>query len=51
MCCLAHRGSFALELVSYWAPSDLYRRAAYSICEFSFLIHHGVYHDLFVCPL
>ena len=27
----------------------LHRRAAYSICESSFLIHHGIYHDLFVC--
>ena len=25
-------------------------RAAYSFCESSLLIHHGVYHDLFVCP-
>ena len=40
---------FAPELVSYWAPRDLHRRAAYSICESSFLIHHGVYHNLFVC--
>ena len=49
---LSHRGStgvfsFAPELVSYWAPRDLNRRAAYSICESSFYIHHGVYHDLF----
>ena len=36
------------ELVSYSAPSDLHRRAAYSICESSFLIHRDVYHDLFV---
>ena len=34
--------SFAPELVSYWAPSDLHRRTAYSICESSFLIHHGI---------
>ena len=27
-----------------------HRRAAYSICESSFLIHHGFYHDLIVCP-
>ena len=40
--------SFAPELVSYLAPRDLHRRAAYSICESSFLIHHGIYHDLFV---
>ena len=32
--------------VSYSAPRDLHRRAAYS----SFLIHQGDYHDLFVCP-
>ena len=32
------------------APRDLHRRAAYSFCESSFLIHHGIYHDLFVCP-
>ena len=41
--------SFAPELVSYLAPRDLHRRAANSICETSFLIHHGIYHDLFVC--
>ena len=40
--------SFAPELVSYFAPRDLHRRAAYLICESSFLIHHGVYQDLFV---
>ena len=28
----------------------LHRRAAYSICESLFWIHHGIYHDLFVCP-
>ena len=42
--------SFAPELVSYWAPRDLHRRAAYSTCESSVLINYGVYHDLFVCP-
>ena len=42
--------SFAPEFVSYWAPRDLHRRAAYSICESLFLIHHRVYHDSFVCP-
>ena len=42
--------SFDPELVIYRAPRDLHRRAAYSICESSFLIHHGIYHDLFVCP-
>ena len=42
--------SFAPELVSYFAHWDLHRRAAYLICEFSFLIHHGGDHDLFVCP-
>ena len=42
--------SFAPELVSYLAPRDLHRRAAYSIFESLFLIHHGGYHDLFVCP-
>ena len=42
--------SFAPEFVSYWALRDLHRRTAYSIYESSFLIHHGVYHDLFVCP-
>ena len=41
--------SFAPELVSYSAPRDLHHRAAYSICESSFLIHQDVYHDLFVC--
>ena len=30
--------SFAPELVNYLAPRDLQRRAAYSICESSFLI-------------
>ena len=44
------RFSLALELVSYWAPRDLHCRAAYSFCESSFLIHHGIYHYLFVCP-
>ena len=42
--------SSAPELVSYWAPRDRYRRAAYSFCESSFLIHHGIYHDVFICP-
>ena len=42
--------SFAPELVSYLAPMNLHRREACSICESSFLIHHGIYHDLFVCP-
>ena len=32
------------------APRDLHRQAAYSICESSFLLHHGSYHHLFVCP-
>ena len=27
---------------------NLLSRAAYSICESSFLSHHGVYHDVFV---
>ena len=40
--------SFAPELVSYMAPRDRHRRAAYSICESSFFIHRGGYHDLFV---
>ena len=39
---------FGPELVSYFAPRDLHRRAAYSICESSFMIHHGGCHDLFV---
>ena len=30
--------SFAPELVSYWAPRDLHRQAAYSIC-LSMMIH------------
>ena len=42
--------SFAPELVSYLAPRDHHRRAPYSICESSFFIHHGIYHDLFICP-
>ena len=57
VCCLAHPGStgvfcfsIAPDLVSHLAPSDLHRWVAYSICESSFLIHHGGYHDLFVCP-
>ena len=41
--------SFDPELVGYSAPRDLHRRAAYSVCESWFLIHQGVYHDLFVC--
>ena len=41
--------SFAPELVSYRAPRYLHPRVAYSICESSFLIHHGIYHEfLFV---
>ena len=36
---------FASELVSYLSPRDLHRRAAYSICESSFSIHHGGYRD------
>ena len=44
-----HRGpTGAAELVSYSAPRDLHRRAAYSIFESSFLIQQYVYHDLFV---
>ena len=35
--------SFAPELVSYSAPRDLHRRAAYSVCESWFLIHQDVY--------
>ena len=30
-----------------FGAKDLYRQAAYSVCESSFLIHHGGYHDLF----
>ena len=45
-CCF----SFAPELVSHLAPRDLHLRAAYSICESSFLIQYDGYHDLFVCP-
>ena len=41
--------SFAPELVSYWALRDLHRPAVYSLGESSFLIHHVIYHDLFVC--
>ena len=41
--------SFAPELVSYSAPRNLRRKAAYSICESWFLIHQDVYHDLLVC--
>ena len=41
--------SFAPELVGYSAPRDLYRRAAYSICESWVLIHQDVYLDLYVC--
>ena len=55
VCCLAHRDSPGVFLllrisVSYWAPRDLHRRAAYRICESSFLIHHSGYNDVFVCP-
>ena len=38
----ANRSSTGVFLVSYWTPRDLHRRAAYSICEYSFLIHHGI---------
>ena len=37
------------ELVSYSAPRDLRRRAAYSTCESWILIHQDVYRYLFVC--
>ena len=40
---------FVPELVGYSAPSDLHRRAVYSICESWFLIHQDVYRDSFVC--
>ena len=40
------RFSFAPELVSYLVPRNLHRRTAYSICESSFLIYHGFYHDI-----
>ena len=47
--------SSSMGEISFKKSSDIYiyilhRRAAYSICESSFLIHHGIYHDLFVCP-
>ena len=29
---------------------DKINTRSYSICESSFFIHHGIYHDLFVCP-
>ena len=32
------------------APRDLCRRTAYCISESSFWIHHGGYHNAFVCP-
>ena len=56
MCCLAHRGStggfLLLQIFRdvFFAPRDLHWQAAYCICEPSFLIHHGGYHNLFVCP-
>ena len=50
VCFLVHRGlSGDFKLVSHLAPRDLHRRAAYSILESSFFIHHDGYHDLFVC--
>ena len=42
--------SFAPDFQCYWAPRGLRRQVAYLVCEFSFLIHHGGYHDLFVVP-
>ena len=50
VCCLAHRGSTGVFLllrisVSYLAHRDLHRRTTYWICESSFLIHHGGFHD------
>ena len=48
-CSLGWCFSFAPELVGYSAPGGLHRRAACSICEFCFLIHQDVDHDLFVC--
>ena len=53
MSCCGSRDAVFLLLqisVSYSAPRDLRRRAAYLIYESSFLIHHSGYHDLFVCP-
>ena len=42
-------GSLVIVL-SHKDIRDLHRRAAYSFCESSFFIHHGIYHYLFVCP-
>ena len=41
---------FCSGVCGYLAPRYLHRRASYSICESSFLINHGGYHGLFVCP-
>ena len=34
--------SVAPELVSYWAPRDLHRRAAFSVCESSFIMEFNM---------
>ena len=45
-------GVLLLQIFSdvVWRQVLSIRRAAYCICESSFLIHLGRYHDLFVCP-
>ena len=53
MCCLAHRGSTAVFrllnfTISCLAPMDFNGWTTYCICESSFLIHLGDYHNLFV---
>ena len=57
MCCLAHRGSagvfLSLQIMQIfikvvWHPGISSRRVAYCLCQSSFLIHHGTYHNLFV---
>ena len=38
-----------VQLVFFFC-SGVSKLFAYAICESLFLIHHGIYHDLFVCP-
>ena len=54
MCCLAHRGSAGVFLSLQifinvvWHRGISSRRVAYCLCQSSFLIHHGNYHNSFV---
>ena len=48
VCCLAHRGSTDVYLLLRISGISIVGQLTESV-ESSFLIHHGGYHDLFVC--